>query len=707
MFCRNTRFFDTLAALLAVLPAARVAAQNVNPPSQLAPVTVTGAAITAIPQSSVSAATVVSGQEVQVGEITSARDLTAQTPNLSVFDANDQRTPRFSFRGFRENNFGAGEPVVGVYVDGIPYYDLYSRGLALYDAREIQFIRGDQGTLYGASGVGGVINVLTRQPENQTHGYAQASYGDYNAQNYQLGGGGAIVTNKLFFGVAGLDASRIGFVYNNVNHDHPDSQDTLALRGVLRWTPSDPWNVTLVAGAGRDNDGMVATYLPGADASPFDVSRRLNGDVHTDYIDEALKIGYEAGPVRVTSVMTHRNWQQNLLQDFDFNALPFQVNGFSNPQLDQWTEELRVESTDAAAAFKWRAGLYYVNADLRNDSGSVDFLPPIEGGTTSIPTLSDSQNDTYALFGQGTYTLWQKLDLTAGVRLTYDYRQMQRTHELGGYNFYANLSDEFTSAQPKFAAAWHFTPTLEAYASVTEGCQSGGFNPGIDTPSLSRFSPERDWQFEAGGKSSWLNDKLSANAALFYTVAGNYQTYQIATNGVDAYMLNAHRADLYGAELELTAKPLKGLDVSAGAGYTEARYSRFTEPAQVNPFGTGALDLDGKGISFVPEFTANASARYRLPWWHLYLHGEVIGVGRYHLDDSYTAAGQTAQSAYALVNAQFGYQSRSFDVYLFARNIFDKRYYNNALNLGPSYGGSLVLQAGDPLTYGIAATARF
>ena len=231
---------------------------------------------------------------------------------------------------------------------------------------------------------------------------------------------------------------------------------------------------------------------------------------------------------------------------------------------------------------------------------------------------------------------------------------------------------------------WHFTPTLEAYASVTEGYQSGGFSSSAPSASSSQYSPERSWQFELGGKSSWFNNKLSANAALFYTDAEDYQTYRInPASPIDAYLLNAHRAELYGAELELTARPIPGLDLPAAVGYTDARYDRFTVPASDTTTGTPA-DLDGKPISFVPQFTANVSARYRLPWWHLYVHGEVIGVGRYQLDDAYDiSSGPTVQDPYVLVNAQAGYESRHFNVYFFARNIFDTHYFNNALNLGP------------------------
>jgi iron complex outermembrane receptor protein len=704
MLVRKMKVLSLLIAAFLSLPPFHALAQQATQPSQLAPVTVTGAAVATVPQADSSAVTIVSGQEVEPGEITSLRDFSAQTPNFMAFDANDQRSPKFSIRGFRENNFGAGEPVVGFYVDDVPYYDLYSRGVALYNVREMEFLSGDQGTLYGASGVGGVVNILTRQPGNETHGYLEASYGNYDTQNYQLGLGGALIQDKLFFDLDGLYALRNGYVYNNFVHDHPDTQNGADGRATLRWTPSAPWSITLTADGGRDNDGFVPTYLPGADASPFDVSRNVNGFVDTYSTDEALRIGYDSSSVKITSVTTLRQWRQDLLQDFDFSPLNA-VDGFSNPRLQQWGEELRVESPEGAEKLKWRAGLYYLNEDLHSDSGSLVFMPT---PPTTLLTLSRSQDETYALFGQATYSVSEHLDLTAGVRLTEDDREISRVATASGFVIGEyDSSATYTALQPKAALIWHFTPTLEAYASATEGYQSGGFNSAVDLVSQSQYGPERSWQFELGGKSSWFHDKLSANAALFYTDAMNYQTYRInPTDPTQAYLLNAHRAELYGAELDLTARPVRGLDLSAAVGYTDARYNRFTVPAADT--GTGApADLDGKAISFVPEFTGNVSARYRLPWWHLYVRGELIAVGRYHLDDAYDiSSGPTTQDAYFLLNAQAGYESSHFNVYFFARNILDSHYFNNALNLGPSYG-ALILQPGDPATWGVAATARF
>ena len=178
--------------------------------------TVEGAAPAGIPQADSSATTTVSGNEVQPGEITSVRDLTAETPNLTVFGANDDRTPKFSIRGLRENSFGVGEPVIGMYVDDVPYFDLNSRDIPLYDVAGIQFARGEQGTLYGASGMGGVMNITTRQPGNDWHGSGTLSFGDYNAESYQIGAGGALIRDQLYLNLSGLYGFRDGYVHNLV-----------------------------------------------------------------------------------------------------------------------------------------------------------------------------------------------------------------------------------------------------------------------------------------------------------------------------------------------------------------------------------------------------------------------------------------------------------------------------------------------------------
>ena len=91
-----------------------------------------------------------------------------------------------------------------------------------------------------------------------------------------------------------------------------------------------------------------------------------------------LRSRYDAGPALISSVATHRDWKQNLLQDFDFSALPppLSIEGFSQPRIEQWGEELHVKSPDSADTFKWLAGFYFLDNDVRADSGYVGAARP-------------------------------------------------------------------------------------------------------------------------------------------------------------------------------------------------------------------------------------------------------------------------------------------------------------------------------------------
>jgi iron complex outermembrane receptor protein len=704
-------FFTAAIAGLFQFGIFSLAAQQTNEPVQLPPVTVEGVAPAPIPQADSSATTTISGDEVQPGEITSVRDLTAQEPNLTVFGASDDRTPKFSIRGLRENSFGVGEPVLGMYVDDVPYFDLSSRAMPLYDLAGIQIARGEQGTLYGASGVGGVMNITTRQPVNVWHGSGTLSFGDYDARSYQVGAGGALIKDQLYLNLSGLYGFRDGYVHNLALNDYPDTQNTLSGRAELIWTPSEPWKIAFTAAGERFHDGFIPTYRPGVetlpsppfpagsvappDPSPFAVNRYLNGWDDAADDSQALKISYDAGPALFSSVTTHRDWKQNLLQDFSFSdVLP--VQGFTQPRIEQWGEEVHVKSPDSADKLKWLAGFYFLDNDVQNNSGS----------TGSPVSVTESDGQTYALFGQGTYTLLEKLDLTAGLRATFDDRSIHGS-VVNATNGPApvNSSADFSAVQPKFAVAWHFTPKTEVYASVAQGYQSGGFNPFLNNNS---YGPARSWEYELGLKSSCDDNKYTTHAALFYTETGGYQVIRESPlDPLVANLLNAHRAVSYGAELELTAKPMEALELGAAAGYTSATYKNFTDTSSGVP-----LQLAGQPISFVPEFTADLSATCHLPW-HAYIRGDVLGIGRYHLDDTGTPlAGPTVQGSYELVNLQFGFETKYFEACLFARNVFDRHYFSNAENFGAgpaaaSGFNSLILQPGDPATWGVAITARF
>jgi len=482
----------------------------------------------------------------------------------------------------------------------------------------------------------------------------------------------------------------------------------------LRWTPSEPWEFSLLASGQRFNDTFVPTFAPNSDPDPFHVWRDFPGHVDTETWNAALKVAWRNDAVRLTSVTSYRHWEQDLAQDFDFTAFdpaqpPSPANppptvGFFRPHLRQWTEEVRVRSLADASAWKWNAGLYFAATDTDSASGRrIDLAPPLVVDTSLTEAAQEAR--TYALFGETAYTVRERLDLIAGLRLTYDERRLQRLRRGVNYldaalppgpfltgDFAAH--DQFSAAQPKLGLAYHFQPECQMYFTASSGYQSGGFNAANDQPEQSRFTPARSWHYELGVRTLWQDRRIEFNTALFYITTDGYQVYRLsATDPAQAWMLNAERTSSWGAEADLAVRPTESLAVSLAAGYTAAQFDRFDDPYNQASF-------DGHTINFVPEFTATLAAEYRFAR-HFHARAEVVGVGKFYLDEANSAA----QSPYALLHLRLGYARGHFEMFVFGANLLDEQYASNALDFRPFSG--LIRQPGDPRQWGVGLSARF
>jgi iron complex outermembrane receptor protein len=718
-----------LSCLVAALVLPHVFAQSPAStnaaPAPLPPVTVIGEK-PALPQPETVSASVVAGDLFERGGFANTRDLTAIAPNTSLFDGNNPRTPRFSVRGFRENNFLIGEPAVALYVDDVPFLDLASRGLPLYGIEQAEFLRGPQGTLYGFSGIAGVMNLRTAPPANAWHGQLNAGFGSYAEQSYQLGVSGPLAPDRLALSLSGFYGTQDGFVRNEVTGSRADDRETLSGRAALRWTPNELWDITLTLAGDRFRDDFIPTYYPTtlfpgavADTGPFRVKRNIDGYNDTDAFSQALRVGYTAESFKVVSVTTHRDWKQDLLQDFDFTALALR-NGFARPDVETWSQEIRVQSPDETERLRWLGGAFFADTTIGTDSGSEEFspieLPPgsgfVLGPPTTFRTRATTEGQTYALFGQATYSVSERLDLVGGLRLNHDRRDIRRSRTISSpsstfFGFPAGPFSTVTGAYtadaddtrllPKVGATWHFSKRTLGYASFSGGHQSGGFNASNDSAAQSRFDPAFSWNYELGLKTETADARYAANVAVFYTDAHDYHVYRLnAFDPTAAYLQNAARAAIYGAELELTARPLDGLELTGGIGYTHAEYDRYFD-------AVNGASLDGRTISFVPEWTANLAAQYRFGCG-IYLRLEGHVVGDYYL----TEDNQYRQPAFCLLNARVGYETARWGVYVFGRNLLDKEYTANALDLRYALQPDQVVRMpGNPAVFGVGFTARF
>ena len=254
----------------------------------------------------------------------------------------------------------------------------------------------------------------------------------------------------------------------------------------------------------------------------------------------------------------------------------------------------------------------------------------------------------------------------------------------------------WTEWMPKFAVDYRWTPKLMAYVSVAKGYKSGGFNYAVDTTSDVSYDPEYSWNYEVGIKSSWLDNRLIANLAAFYIDSTDRQVGQISAIAANQVIIrNAAETYSQGFELELVARPAAGLDFIAGFGYTEAKYDDYKDPV----IGTS---YDDNLIPVVPEYTYNLAVQYRHPTG-LFGRVDLQGIGDMYWDNANTQK----EDAHEIVNARLGYEGEykgfGFDMYLWAKNLFDEEYADGVF----AYLGDLVGSAGDPQTFGITLTARF
>ena len=197
------------------------------------------------PQAESRSVTLLSGDTITLGGIQEVRDIQTVLPNFTVFDANNTRMPKFSVRRQRENSFGAGQAAIGMYVDGIPYTDMMSRGLSLYDIEHIEFLRGPQGTRFGAGAApGGVVNVRTRQPGAAWRTTAGLGFGEYDTQEYRLNSSGPL-TEQIGLSLSGLYNDREGFVTNLPSGQEIDGRESIAGRLQLVLTPVSYTHLTL------------------------------------------------------------------------------------------------------------------------------------------------------------------------------------------------------------------------------------------------------------------------------------------------------------------------------------------------------------------------------------------------------------------------------------------------------------------------------
>jgi iron complex outermembrane receptor protein len=425
----------------------------------------------------------------------------------------------------------------------------------------------------------------------------------------------------------------------------------------------------------------------------------------------ALRLAHLGRRYSLTSLTARRSFEADHSRfDLDFSPQNLLVLVDDHDHA-AWSQELRLASADPEAPWRWQLGGFFEDTvaepDLRvqaNDTGLVQAPPPLGFGLPFTAPVSDEQRArihgrTFAAFGEVATTVLAPVELSAGLRYQHDDAEMRRRHLLdapadGVRVPVAPPLDLTTSSSawlPQLTAAYRFRSVGLAYATVARGYRAAGLSHLVDDPAAARFEPQRHWSWETGLKTAWLEDRITADLALFYILARDFQVIRRA--GFTSFqVLNADQVTSRGVEAALTARPWAGVALEGAVGYTDARYDDFRTPEGVR--------LDGNAIQFVPPYTFALALEYRHPRgalarvdWH--------GLGAF----DFTEVNDGGQDAYELLDARVGWRGRRFGAFVFGRNLTDATYFPFGLAGGP--GGDFIVAPGAPRTFGMLVTASF
>jgi iron complex outermembrane receptor protein len=459
----------------------------------------------------------------------------------------------------------------------------------------------------------------------------------------------------------------------------------------------------------RDGDYALGD-LAALRARPFHASRDVEGFTHRDILAPTIQVMHTGTKVELFTTTGFLKWKTEDFTDLDYSALPL-ITRANKEDAFQFTEEFHLASSRTAPValsdrltLKWQAGAFVFTQDYHQDAVnnySPFVLPGVNFAVSQHSPIATLDDRGVGVYGQGTLTVSQKLDLIVGAR-------GDREHKQAALNTFftpaiappvtVGASNDFSDVSPQLAVAYRVVPTATTYATVVRGFKAGGFNAASPLGRES-YGEEHSWNYEAGVKTSAFGNRLAFSAAAFRIDWRDLQV-NVPNPLVPAqfFVGNAAGALSKGFEFELTARPDRGLDLFSGVGFTSAHFSAGSE--------SNGVDVSGNRLANAPSYTANFGVQYSRPLTGgLALTGraEAICYGDYQYDDPNTAG----QGAYTLTNLRAGMRGKRAFGELWVRNAFDTRYVPVAFpypGLAPS---GFIGESGAPRTFGIRAGVTF
>lgn len=589
--------------------------------------------------------TTLSQEDLNERGIVGYEGLATATPGV-VLNRASANFNNFTARGIATNGYNANlQSTVAIYIDELPISANGNSTIldpTLFDVERIEFLRGPQGTLFGAGSLAGALRILTNKPDpTRFEAAALVDIGmtgsDSLRQRYNGMVNIPLIEDELALRLVGFGRHEEGYVDNiGTGIENSNTLESLGGRAVLQWEPTDRLMLRFLASREESNPQDASLTNPSLGEY---VRRSDRPDLYTGIMRNFNFTGeYQFDGARLTSSSTWSKFNQKFHVDLAGTfgqAIAFGLD--ADAYDDTFVQETRLVS-DPGGRFDWVVGGFYFERRRDVDFGyrsTPEFLAA--RGITGLPDEYYQRLYNHAIaremagFGQLTYRFNDDLWVTGGLR--YGTTDAQGFTE-GGYNSNYLINALFgipgpltitpvapaegvvaedTGPSYRFSVSWRPTPSVTTYAAVATGFRAPVVNAFAGRPSLvdptdliipAGATSDELINYEVGVKGRWLDGRLYANLALYHI---DWNDIQVQANRVSdsvQFATNIGGAVSRGFEFEIVALPAEAWTIALNGSINESEVDTLT-PAEAAISGA----ILGAPLSG-PEFQASLRINY-------------------------------------------------------------------------------------------------
>lgn len=771
-----------LAIGVSIAAASQVFAEEADPWSDVEEMLVIGSGSALVTTEVQSSSIGFSEETLKAMRIADVRDVAAFTPNLEIKSGGGASNATFFIRGIGLNDFNANaSSSVAIVNDGVHINSPAGQLFGLFDVAGLEVLRGPQGTLYGRNVTAGAILVQSNKPGDEVADRFTVSYGAYDLVEVENALTVPVVPDLVSVRLAGRFQVRDGITKNRcatsprqgqqglgdcvrqvsfsnppLPPDIPDGLakwvndvDKWAARAIVQITPNESTTFLLNVHGGQSRGDSRQNQARGTrtnislpprfgengagwidrDDDPFEGAYDIVANEYLDLFGASLTARIAFDRFEVTSVTAYEQNDRAFLSNGDASP-SYLIVADVKDLARQWSEDLRIESTDERR-LSWKFGALFTTEQLRVNN----YYQTTPGLQSPTRQFLKQQFFHVAGFGFVSFELSESFKIEGGVRAAWERKEIEnlsfRQSLRNGRRFpdppfSATAQDEWTPITGDLILTWAPTESVDFYAKYVRGWKTGHFNGGASRPDIlvDPVEPESVNGFEVGAHGSFFDERLTLDAAVYFYDYKDYQVFAIQ-NQPDALplaqLINAQDVESRGFEIDLRTVPVDGVRWNASIGWIEAKFGTFT----TSSFRTGqgvvqceganfcllpdSDDFTGNRLPAAPSLTFSTSLEADIPLWNA---GTLVP----RIDANYKSKvyfdhqgdDALAQAPFWLIDTRLTYRDASETISLsfWVKNLFDEAYLLNTTDLRDGFDTILDV-FGDPRTFGGTLELKF